>query len=121
MVFPDAETARLVRTCRQHDDLFGPAAAAAARRGHRLGAHSPVERDPRPAEEADGSDSAVQQLADRRGLPLGSTGETPIRFVRTGDNDTTYQIVAELMGDGFYVNTAVFPAVSAATAACASR
>ena len=52
-------------------------------------------------------------LAEERGLPLGSAAATPIRFVRTGDNDTTYRIVDELMDDGFYVNTAVFPAVSA--------
>ena len=52
------------------------------------------------------------ELAAARGLPLGSTDETPIRFIRTGENDSTYALAAELMGDGFYVNTAVFPAVS---------
>lgn len=51
------------------------------------------------------------ELAAARGLPLGSTAETPIRFVRTGDNDTTYAATAALMRDGFYINTAVFPAV----------
>ena len=51
-------------------------------------------------------------LADARGLPLGSPDVTPIRFVRTGDSDTTFRIAADLMRDGFYVNTAVFPAVT---------
>jgi 7-keto-8-aminopelargonate synthetase-like enzyme len=51
-------------------------------------------------------------LADARGLPLGSRDVTPIRFVRTGDSDTTFRMAADLMRDGFYVNTAVFPAVT---------
>ena len=50
-------------------------------------------------------------LAGARGLPLGSSEATPIRFVRTGDSETTFRIAADLMRDGFYVNTAAFPAV----------
>ena len=52
------------------------------------------------------------ERAAARGLPLGSTAETPIRFVRTGGNDATYAAAAALMREGFYVNTAIFPAVS---------
>ena len=42
LALPDAETARLVRTLRQHHDFSGSAAARLARRGHRLGARPPV-------------------------------------------------------------------------------
>jgi 7-keto-8-aminopelargonate synthetase-like enzyme len=51
-------------------------------------------------------------LAAARGVPLASTAATPIRFVETGDSEITYRIATGLMDDGFYVNTAVFPAVS---------
>ena len=51
-------------------------------------------------------------LAEARGIPLGSPAATPIRFVETGDNRTTYQMAGDLMSEGFYTNTAVFPAVS---------
>jgi 7-keto-8-aminopelargonate synthetase-like enzyme len=51
-------------------------------------------------------------LAKARGIPLGSIDATPIRFVRTGAEGRTSHIAAALMGDGFYVNAAVFPAVS---------
>ena len=51
-------------------------------------------------------------LAEARGIPLGSPAATPIRFVKTGDNGATYQMAGDLMSDGFYTNTAVFPAVS---------
>ena len=113
MVFPDPETARLVRTCGSTMIFSGPlqppllGAAIASALVHL----SPEihERQRKLMERI----CLFNSLADQRGLPLGSAAATPIRFVRTGDNDTTYRIVGELMGDGFYVNTAVFPAVSA--------
>jgi 7-keto-8-aminopelargonate synthetase-like enzyme len=52
------------------------------------------------------------RLAEERHIPLGSTAPTPIRFVRVGEDEATYALVAALMADGFYANTAVFPAVS---------
>jgi 7-keto-8-aminopelargonate synthetase-like enzyme len=52
------------------------------------------------------------KLTEARGVPLGSADRTPIRFVAVGDDDKTYRLAAELMDDGFYTNTAVFPAVS---------
>ena len=52
------------------------------------------------------------RLAGARGVPLGSTEETPIRFVRIGDAEPTYRVAADLMDEGFYANTALFPAVS---------
>jgi 7-keto-8-aminopelargonate synthetase-like enzyme len=51
-------------------------------------------------------------LAEARGLPLGSPAVTPIRFVEMGNNRATYQMAGDLMSDGFYTNSAVFPAVS---------
>jgi len=113
MVFPDAETARLVRTCGSTMIFSGPlqpallgAAIASAR------VHLSPEIHERQKKLMDRI-CLFNGLAGARGLPLGSAAATPIRFVRTGDNDTTYRIVGELMDDGFYVNTAVFPAVSA--------
>jgi 7-keto-8-aminopelargonate synthetase-like enzyme len=113
MVFPNAEIARLVRTCGSTMIFSGPlqpallGAAIASARVHL----SPEihERQKKLMERI----CLFNGLAGERGIPLGSTAATPIRFVRTGDNDTTYRIVGELMDEGFYVNTAVFPAVSA--------
>jgi 7-keto-8-aminopelargonate synthetase-like enzyme len=51
-------------------------------------------------------------LAEARGVPLGSPAATPIRFVKMGDNEATDQMAGDLMSDGFYTNSAVFPAVS---------
>ena len=113
MVFPDTETARVVRTCGSTMIFSGPlqpallgAAIASAR------IHLSPEINERQRQLMDRID-LFNGLARERGLPLGSAAATPIRFVRTGDNDTTYRIVGELMDDGCYVNTAVFPAVSA--------
>jgi 7-keto-8-aminopelargonate synthetase-like enzyme len=112
MVFPDAETARLVRTCGSTLIFSGPlqpallgAAIASAR------VHLSTEIDARQRRLADRI-RLFNELAAAHGLPLGSRAETPIRFVRTGDNAATYGIASALMDDGFYVNTAVFPAVS---------
>ena len=112
LVFPDAETARLVRAVGSTLIFSGPlqpallGAAIASARIHlssEIGA-----RQRRLLERI----RLFNELAAARGLPLGSTDETPIRFIRIGENDSTYALAAELMGDGFYVNTAVFPAVS---------
>jgi 7-keto-8-aminopelargonate synthetase-like enzyme len=112
LVFPDAETARLVRAVGSTLIFSGPlqpallGAAIASARIHlssEIGA-----RQRRLLERI----RLFNELAAARGLPLGSTDETPIRFIRTGESDSTYGLAAALMGDGFYVNTAVFPAVS---------
>jgi len=112
MVFPDAETARLVRACGSTMIFSGPlqpallgAAIASAR------VHLSSEITGRQRRLMDRI-NLFNDLAAARGLPLGSTAATPIRFVETGDTDATYRVAAALMGDGFYVNTAAFPAVS---------
>ncbi len=112
MVFPDAETARLVRACGSTLIFSGPlqpallGAAIASARVHL--SREITDRQRRLMERI----HLFNDLAAARGLPLGSTAATPIRFVKTGDSDVTYRLAAALMDDGFYVNTAAFPAVS---------
>jgi 7-keto-8-aminopelargonate synthetase-like enzyme len=112
IVLPDAETARLVRAVGSTLIFSGPlqppllgAAIASAR------IHLSREIDARQRRLLDRI-RLFNSLAAARGLPLGSTAETPIRFVKVGDSDATYDVVSALMNDGFYVNSAVFPAVS---------
>jgi 7-keto-8-aminopelargonate synthetase-like enzyme len=111
LAFPDAETARLVRACGSTMIFSGPlqpallGAAIASARIHlsdELG-----ERQARLTERI----GLFNALCAERGVPLGSEAATPIRFVRIGGQEATYGIAAALMKDGFYINTAVFPAV----------
>jgi 7-keto-8-aminopelargonate synthetase-like enzyme len=112
IVTPDAETARLIRACGSTLIFSGPlqpallGAAIASARVHL-------------SDEIDARQRALMErirlfndLAAARHIPVGSPAATPIRFVLTGNNDATYTVAASLMRDGFYVNTAVFPAVS---------
>jgi 7-keto-8-aminopelargonate synthetase-like enzyme len=112
LVFPDAETARLVRTCGSTLIFSGPLQPAL------LGAAIASARIHLCAEIAERQAWLLERIrlfndrAAERHLPLGAGEATPIRFVRTGGNEATYQVAAGLMNEGFYVNTAVFPAVS---------
>lgn len=112
LALPDAETARLIRTCGSTMILSGPlqpallgAAIASAR------VHLSKELGERQ-EKLRGRIELFNTLAEARRVPLGSPAATPIRFVATGDNEATYQLAGDLMSDGFYTNPAVFPAVS---------
>jgi 7-keto-8-aminopelargonate synthetase-like enzyme len=112
LVLPDPEMARLIRTCGSTMIFSGPlqpallgAAIASAR------VHLSNEIHERQHELMDRI-RLFNGLAAQRGLPLASAAETPIRFVTTGDTELTYRIAAELMDDGFYANTALYPAVS---------
>jgi 7-keto-8-aminopelargonate synthetase-like enzyme len=112
LALPDAETARLIRTCGSTMIFSGPlqpALIGAAIASARL--HLSSELAGRQRKLMDRI-HLFNALAEARGLPLGSPAATPIRFVKTGDNEETYQMAADLMNDGFYTNTAVFPAVS---------
>ena len=112
LALPDADTARLIRTCGTTMIFSGPlqpallgAAIASAR----------VHLSPELATRQGGLRERIDlfnSLAAARGLPLGSPAATPIRFVQIGGNDATYAAAAGLMREGFYVNTAVYPAVS---------
>jgi len=112
IVAPDAETARLIRRCGTTLIFSGPlqppllGAAIASARIHLSG--EILERQRALMERI----HLFNDLAGARGLPLGSPAATPIRFIGTGDTDLTYNIAADLMKHGFYVNTAAFPAVS---------
>jgi 7-keto-8-aminopelargonate synthetase-like enzyme len=112
VVFPDAETARLVRICGSTMIFSGPlqpallgAAIASAR------VHLSSELEERKTELM-ARIRLFNALAKEHELPLGSADETPIRFVGIGSNEATYRAAEDLMRDGFYINTAVFPAVS---------
>jgi 7-keto-8-aminopelargonate synthetase-like enzyme len=113
LVFPDAETARLVRACGSSLIFSGPlqppliGAGLASARIH-LSAEI-NERQARVLERI----RLFNRLAEARGVPVASKAETPIRFVGIGDNPATYRVAGELMKQGFYANTAVFPAVTA--------
>jgi 7-keto-8-aminopelargonate synthetase-like enzyme len=113
LVFPDAEAARMVRTCGSTLIFSGPlqpallgAAIASAR------IHLSAEIEERQRKLVDRI-RLFGETAAARGVPLGSTDVTPIRFVPIGDNDDTFRTASGLMSDGYFVNTAVFPAVSA--------
>jgi 7-keto-8-aminopelargonate synthetase-like enzyme len=113
LVFPDAETARLVRSCGSSLIFSGPlqppligAGLASAR------IHLSPEISERQAKLLERI-RLFNSLAEARGVPLGSKAETPIRFVGIGDNPATYRVARGLMKQGFYANTAVFPAVTA--------
>lgn len=111
---PDAEMARLIRSCGSTLIFSGPLQPAL------LGAAIASARIHLSPEIHERQQALVDRilrfnaLAAARGLPLGSTEVTPIRFVRMGESDVTYRMAADLMRDGFYVNTAVFPAVTKA-------
>jgi len=112
LVFPDAETARLVRTCGSTMIFSGqlqPAllgAGIASARVHLSG--EIVDRQRRLMDRI----GLFNDLAAARGVPLATTDQTPIRFVAIGGNDATSRMAADLMRAGFFVNTAAFPAVS---------
>jgi len=56
---------------------------------------------------------ALAEVYDLRADTNSILGNISTRsFVQTGDNDTTCRMAADLMRDGFYVNTALFPAVT---------
>jgi 7-keto-8-aminopelargonate synthetase-like enzyme len=112
VVLPDRQSADLIRRCGSTMIFSGPlqpallgAAIASAR------VHLSPEIHERQRALMDRL-RLFNGLAARHGLPLGSPALTPIRFIKIGDNDATYRTVARLMNDGFYVNSAVFPAVS---------
>jgi len=51
-------------------------------------------------------------LLNKYELPVVSNPNTPIKFVGAGQPDTGYKVIKGVMDDGFFINTAIFPAVS---------
>jgi 7-keto-8-aminopelargonate synthetase-like enzyme len=112
LTFPDAESARLVRTCGSTLIFSGPmqpALVGAAIASAKIHLSPEIHERQRKLRERI---RLFNTLAAERGLSVGSPAETPIRFVATGDNEATYRAATRLMEEGFYVNTALFPAVS---------
>jgi 7-keto-8-aminopelargonate synthetase-like enzyme len=112
LIFPDRETARLVRTCGSTMIFSGPlqpallGAGIASARIHLSG--EIYERQHRLRERI----GLFNALAAECGIPLASSAETPIRFVTVGAEEATYRLATALMGEGYFANIAVFPAVS---------
>lgn len=52
------------------------------------------------------------QLLSQQDLPVLSNAETPIFFLGLGQPKLAYNLVKRVMNEGFYVNIALFPAVS---------
>jgi 7-keto-8-aminopelargonate synthetase-like enzyme len=112
LIFPDAESARLVRTCGSTLIFSGPmqpALLGAAIASAKIHLSAEIHDRQRKLRERI---RLFNTLAVERGLPLAAPNETPIRFVGTGDNEATYRGATRLLEEGFYVNTALFPAVS---------
>jgi len=112
LVLPDEETARLIRACGSTLIFSGPmqpALVGVAIASARI--HLSSEIHERQAKLMDRI-RLFNRLAAERNVPLGSAEETPIRFVSIGDTEATYRIASELMNEGFYTNSAVFPAVA---------
>jgi len=51
-------------------------------------------------------------LLEKTNLPVLSSQDTPIYFIGSGQPNVGYNLNKKLLNDGFYVNLAVFPAVS---------
>src|SRR6185369_7194359 len=112
VVFPDAESARLVRTCGSTMIFSGPlqpALLGAAIASARIHLSKEIERRQQQLRERI---QLFNDLCAQRGLALASTDATPIRFLLTGSHEATYRTAGALMKEGFYANTALFPAVS---------
>jgi 7-keto-8-aminopelargonate synthetase-like enzyme len=112
LIFPDRETANMVRSCGSTLIFSGPLQPALLGAGI---ASARIHLSPEIAQRQQqlrARISLFNALARERGLELGSSCETPIRFVRIGSEAATYQAAADLMAEGFYTNIAVFPAVS---------
>ncbi|MBL4704494.1 MAG: aminotransferase class I/II-fold pyridoxal phosphate-dependent enzyme [Flavobacteriales bacterium] len=52
------------------------------------------------------------ELLKDSGLPVMSAPDTPIYFIGVGQPNVGYNLIGRLIEDGFYVNLALFPAVS---------
>jgi 7-keto-8-aminopelargonate synthetase-like enzyme len=112
LIFPDRETARLVRTCGSTMIFSGPLQPALLGAGI---ASARIHLSPeivRRQQELRQRIHLFNGLCAQRNVPLGSAEATPIRFVTVGAEETTYRLAADLMAQGYYTNTAVFPAVS---------
>ena len=113
ITFPDAESRRRVAT------VGGPLIFSGPVQPPMLGAILASARLHRTAEVADRQRllrsriRLFNRLAAEAGLPVVSESEAPIRCVGAGVTAVAYRLTERLRGAGYYVNSAVFPAVPA--------
>src|SRR5215218_5263669 len=113
VTFPDEELRRRVST------VGGPLFFSGPVQPPMLGAvlaSARLHRTPEVAERQQLLRSRIRlfnRLAAEAGLPVVSASEAPIRCVGAGVTGVAYRLTERLRGAGFYVNTAVFPAVPA--------
>jgi 7-keto-8-aminopelargonate synthetase-like enzyme len=111
MVFPDAETAKLVRTCGSTMIFSGPlqpallGAAIASAKIHL--SNEMVTRQLDLLERI----SLFNSLARELELPIAASESTPVRFVKIGAEAHAIEVTNRLMDRGFFTNVATFPAV----------
>jgi 7-keto-8-aminopelargonate synthetase-like enzyme len=111
MVFPDFETAKLIRTCGSTMIFSGPlqpallGSAVASARIHLSDELDAIQR--RLRERID----LFNSLASDVELPLTTMAATPIRFVRIGPEAEAIEATKRLLEKGYYANASTFPAV----------
>lgn len=111
IVLPDAESLRRVRTCGGPMIFSGPVqppmlgAAIASARLHLSPEITRLQDELRAIiREFNGAAAAL-------GLPLLSTGETPVRFIGVGTPGAAFKLARRVLDEGCYVNVSMFPAV----------
>src|SRR5215213_2914079 len=113
ITFPDEESRRFVAT------VGGPLIFSGPVQPPMLGAivaSARLHRSPEIAERQELLLSRIRlfnRLAAEAGLPLVSESEAPIRCIGAGVTGVAYRLTERLREAGYYVNTAVFPAVPA--------
>lgn len=112
LVFPDRELAERVNTCGGPMIFSGPLQTA------QLGAAiasakitlSPVLDELQTRVRA--RIQRFEEVAAAERIELASSTPTPIRFVRMSDNERTLGLAERLLAEGYFVNIALYPAVS---------
>src|SRR5258705_9410735 len=111
MVFPDIETAKLVRACGSTMIFSGPlqpallGAAIASARLHL--SDEIVSRQVQLGERI----ALFNSLAAASDLALASPAATPIRFIKIGSETEASDAAERLIHEGYFANVAVHPAV----------
>lgn len=111
LVFPDEKSARRVRLVGSTLTFSGPihpaelGAAVASAEIH-LSADL-IERQARLTAQI----NLVSEALSRGRLPVAAFAPTPIWYARIGSQSATLEVGRRMLGDGFYLNPALFPAV----------
>lgn len=111
LAVPDAELRRRLQTVGSAFTFAGPlqpanlGAALASARLHAHGELAPLQAALRERLRL------CNELCRHYGLPLYSPAEVPIRFIGAGLASVVFKLLPRLMEEGYYTNSAVFPAV----------